>query len=249
MNKYLTLVFFTTLLLLNNIVLAQCNKDSKVLEMKKGRDNIPRFSNDGSYEAYDQCIRYYQYVCQAKADHYTKNGKEYPRTEQDARMIEDAINKSIDSYNRINVKKCGELESVKAVFSVRIENRKENVVGYWITEDKIGERLNYTEFYFGNDNVFNISLRDSSLERATWEKTRENSYRISYSYYDTWYKKWTDPVITSFEIDTTSSTATYHFKDNKGNPKTSKWYFKGTAYNLYGISREKLLQPENCNVK
>ncbi|NCO63829.1 MAG: hypothetical protein GW849_08125, partial [Flavobacteriia bacterium] len=101
-SKYLLLLFMSC----SYLTYGQCQEDPKVLEMINRRDNVPRFSNDGSYEAFELCRKYYYYVCLSKMDYYEEDGEKTPVTEYDAKKIEDAVRSIIDSYNQLGNKKC-----------------------------------------------------------------------------------------------------------------------------------------------
>src|SRR5690554_4858170 len=165
LTLFLVLVFF------GPILIAQCKEDPKSLEMLEKKNSVPRGAPDGTWESYESCVKYYSFKCLAKNNYYIgSDGKEYPRTQQEAYMIEDAINKIITNYDglrsRLGVHGCGDLEPVKAVYadSINMDTRIDKIVGYWVSEDKVGNRSNYTEFYFGNDYKFNNSLVNSAHE-------------------------------------------------------------------------------------
>ncbi|NCP60626.1 MAG: hypothetical protein GW839_10055 [Flavobacteriales bacterium] len=243
-SKYLLLLFMSC----SYLTYGQCQEDPKVLEMINRRDNVPRFSNDGSYEAFELCRKYYYYVCLSKMDYYEEDGEKTPVTEYDAKKIEDAVRSIIDSYNQLGNKKCGELKPVTAKYRDSISNRKDMVVGYWVNKDNIGGRVNYTDFYFGNDQDFKMSLYPYKKQKAAWKKTGDNTYAITFQSYSDFYDKWNNPEYSTFTINPSNCSATYSFKDYQGNTKTSTWYFKGRAFNLYGKTEEEILKPENCKL-
>jgi len=250
-----TLTLFLAFVFSEYTMIAQCKEDPKSIEMLEKKNSVPRSAPDGTWESYDACLKYYSYKCLAENNYYIgSDGKEYPRTQQEAKMIEDVINKIIDNYDglrtRLGVQGCGDLEPVKAVYadSINMNTRIDKIVGYWITEDKVRGESNYTEFYFGNDYKFNNSLVNSAHEKATWKKIADNKYEITYSSYSTFNKTWSDAEVSTFEINESSCTATYKFTNWKGEASTSVWYYKGGSFNLYGLSREEIITPANCKI-
>ena len=250
-----TLTLFFALVFSEYTMIAQCKEDPKSLEMLEKKNSVSRNAPDGTWESYESCVKYYSYKCLAQNKYYIgSDGNKYPRMQQEAYMIEDAINKIIKNYNglrsKFGVQGCGDLEPVKAVYadSLNMDTRSDKIVGYWISEDKIGNRSNYTEFYFGNDYKFNNSLINSAHEKATWKNIADNKYEITYSSYSTFDKTWSEPKISTFTIDESSCTATYKFTNWKGEPITSIWYYKGSAFHLFGLSREEILTAANCKM-
>ncbi|MEW4925037.1 hypothetical protein [Algibacter sp. 2305UL17-15] len=242
-SKLLIFLFMSCFYLSNG----QCNEDSKSVEMKNKLYDV-RFSKDGSYEAYNLCWRYYYYACLSKIDYYEDKEGKHPRTEYDAKKIDDAVNRIIDSYNKLGNKKCGELKPVKSKYQDSVSTRKDMVVGYWVSKDNVGGKLNYTDFYFSNDQDFKMSLYPYKEQKATWNKTGENTYIITFQSYSSFYEDWNKPEHSTFNINPSNCSATYSIKDNKGNTITSTWYFKGRAFNVYGKTEAEILKPENCKL-
>lgn len=250
-----TLTLLLVLFFFGSTLMAQCKEDPKSLEMLEKKNSVSRNAPDGTWESYDSCVKYYSYKCLAENKYYIgSDGKEYPRMQQEAYMIEDAINKIIENYDglrsRLGVQGCGDLKPVKAVYadSINMETRIDKIVGYWVTEDKVRGISNYTEFYFGNDYKFNNSLINSAHEKATWKKIEDNKYQITHSTYSTFNKTWSEPKLSTFIIDESTCTATYKFTNWNGELKTSTWYYKGSAFHLYGLSREEVLTTANCKM-
>ena len=243
-SKFLILLFMSCFYFSQG----QCNEDPKMLEMKKGKDNVPRFNNDGSYEAFDLCRKYYYYACLSRLGYYEDKGVKHSRTEYEAKKIDDAVNRIIDSYNQLANKKCGELKPVTSKYLDSISNRKDMVVGYWVNKDNVGGRLNYTDFYFGNDQDFKMSFYTNKMQKGIWEKSGDNTYAITFQSYSEFNKDWNKPEYSTFTINPSTCTATYSFKDYKGNTKTSTWYFKGRAFNVYSKTEEEILKPKNCKL-
>jgi hypothetical protein len=230
-----------------NLANSQCEEDPKSVEMKNKLYDV-RFSKDGSYEGYDLCRKYYYYKCLSELDTYEDNGNKLPRKEYDAKKIDDVVNRIIDDYNRLGNKKCGELLPVNSKYSDSISDRKDQVVGYWVSKDNVGGQINYTDFYFGNNQAFKMSLYPYKMQKAKWEKTGDYTYAITFQSYSDFRENWNDAEYSTFTINPTAGTAVYSVKDYNGNNKTSTWYFKGRAFNIYGQNEAEILKPKACKL-
>jgi len=250
MTKHLKihLIFFLSITSIS-ISKAQCPKEASLIYKYSKIANTAKNWEEATPASL--CKKYYTLVCASKQRKYKINNQFFKRTQQEAKDIEGQIKEIIKKYNNESNHLCGKLAPVKAVYTDSIGIKKENVVGYWISEgyNKNYQKNTYPIFAFFNEGKFLSSALKINNQKSTWKKIEENIYEINMHTYSTYSKKWENSVNGIFKINIQNNTAKYTYKDSYGNSGSSTWYYKGKLYSLYEKNESEYLETTSIHIK